>query len=465
MDESKKNVAQINNPLWSGIIGLLIYIFIRLSPNIDVLIEKPTEHFYIVSAASIIAAIFAIIIGISGMRLRNLQVIFISLAFISLTVFFSLHGLSTPGFLLPFTHVVGISVQLSFLLMSFWMWLSSQPSDLPIIKFIAGIKKYLVVGYTVILLLLSTLFFIRPELLNFIPIDESPISYFIAGVSITWALLSSFRYWQSYLYSRFPFQLGLSHIAVLIGVAQFIASTGTLWKTSWWYYHFILLIALFLVVISMINQFSLSRSLKGAISGLFSVDPVERLEAGISPQVQALISATEIRDPYTAGHSFRVALGSVQFGIELGLKPEQLRALAQGGILHDIGKLNVPENILNKPSKFDIEDYKIIQQHTVAGHEMCKRLGFMIEELEIIRFHHERYDGKGYPDQLDGESIPFLARLLSIVDVYDALTSDRIYRPALSVTEAREILKKEMGKSFAPNLLTKWLNLTTKNYE
>ena len=195
MDESKKNVAQINNPLWSGIIGLLIYIFIRLSPNIDVLIEKPTEHFYIVSAASIIAAIFAIIIGISGMRLRNLQVIFISLAFISLTVFFSLHGLSTPGFLLPFTHVVGISVQLSFLLMSFWMWLSSQPSDLPIIKFIAGIKKYLVVGYTVILLLLSTLFFIRPELLNFIPIDESPISYFIAGVSITWALLSSFRYW------------------------------------------------------------------------------------------------------------------------------------------------------------------------------------------------------------------------------------------------------------------------------
>ena len=139
--------------------------------------------------------------------------------------------------------------------------------------------------------------------------------------------------------------------------------------------------------------------------------------------------------------------------------------MAQGGILHDTGKLNVLEIILNKPGKFEIEDHQIIQQHTVAGYEMCKRLGFMIEELEIIRFHHERYDGKGYPDQLGGESIPLLARLLSIVDVYDALTSDRIYRPALSVTEAREILKKESGKSFDPNLLTKWLKLTTKNYE
>jgi HD-GYP domain-containing protein (c-di-GMP phosphodiesterase class II) len=143
----------------------------------------------------------------------------------------------------------------------------------------------------------------------------------------------------------------------------------------------------------------------------------------------------------------------------LNLQPEELRVLVQGGVVHDIGKLEVPDEILNKPGPLSERERKAIEAHTVAGYEMCARLGFMGEELGVIRSHHERLDGLGYPDGLKGEQIPLPARIMAVSDVWDALTSARAYRPAWSREEALEYMMQNRGTQFEPRLVNLWAEL------
>jgi HD-GYP domain-containing protein (c-di-GMP phosphodiesterase class II) len=131
--------------------------------------------------------------------------------------------------------------------------------------------------------------------------------------------------------------------------------------------------------------------------------------------------------------------------LRLGLRPDQLRPLAQGTIVHDVGKIDIPDQILNKPGRLSPEERLVIEMHPVSGYEMCRSLGFMKEELGIIRWHHERWDGGGYPDQLRGEQIPITARIVAVADVYDALTSNRSYRQAMTHQEALAFLNEHNG--------------------
>src|SRR5690606_2982000 len=144
---------------------------------------------------------------------------------------------------------------------------------------------------------------------------------------------------------------------------------------------------------------------------------------------------TETKDAYTAGHNYRVTVYALKLGEEMGLSSTQLKSIALGGLVHDVGKLYVPDYVLNKPGKLSTEERKLIENHPVDGYNMCKQIGFMLEELAIIRSHHEKWNGTGYPDQLAGEEIPLVARVIAVADVYDALTSSRSYRKAMSHEE------------------------------
>jgi len=212
-------------------------------------------------------------------------------------------------------------------------------------------------------------------------------------------------------------------------------------------------------VIGLVVQYQRGDSIVRSIVGLFSSNPSERLAAGISPSVRQLILETETRDPFTAGHMYRVAQGAFDLGRSLKLAPEELRVLAQGGIIHDVGKLQVPNEILNKPGPLTMDERRAIERHTVAGYELCARLGFMPPELAVIRSHHERPDGKGYPDKISVEQIPLLVKILSVVDVYDALTSPRSYRPAWPEAEALNYLQENRGAQFDAGLVDAWINM------
>jgi len=162
----------------------------------------------------------------------------------------------------------------------------------------------------------------------------------------------------------------------------------------------------------------------------------------------SLALSIEAKDPYTEGHCDRLSKYSVALGEKLGL-PEDLRvALRRGGLVHDIGKLAVPEHILLKPGPLTPEERKIMEQHTIIGERICSPLRSFRDVLPIIRHHHEKWDGSGYPDGLEREQIPLTARILQITDIYDALTTDRPYRQALPLENAFTIMREEVKRGW-----------------
>lgn len=177
--------------------------------------------------------------------------------------------------------------------------------------------------------------------------------------------------------------------------------------------------------------------------------------------MQALIIAVEAKDAYTEGHSLRVSAYSLSLAERLNqhghkINIEELRVAS---ILHDIGKINIPGEILQKEGRLTEEEYDIIKTHAVLGYNLARDMEFPQEVLEAILYHHERIDGKGYPHQLQGNEIPLYARIISIADTFDALTSTRAYRSAFSPAKAKEIMVENDGTQFDSKLLRHFIDI------
>src|SRR6266852_4962702 len=173
-------------------------------------------------------------------------------------------------------------------------------------------------------------------------------------------------------------------------------------------------------------------------------DELERAESVLF----SLARSIEGKDPYTHGHCERLSDYSTRLGEHLGLSEDQLIALRRAGIVHDVGKIAVPDAILLKPGSLTADEWKLIQEHPVVGERICSPLKSFRFVLPIIRHHHEKFDCSGYPDGLRGEAIPVTARVLQVVDVYDALTTDRPYKKAFSITDSLQTMKQEVGKGW-----------------
>lgn len=200
----------------------------------------------------------------------------------------------------------------------------------------------------------------------------------------------------------------------------------------------------------------LSRMVSVTIQNSNLIAEIEKANFGI---IKGLVKAVELKDKYIKGHSERVMEYSLMLGKKLNLSNKEMKILRYGSILHDIGKLAIPDSVLLKPDKLSDEEYDLIKSHSQKGVEFIKDLEFLEDTLFIIRNHHERIDGKGYPNGLKDDEIEKLTKIVTIADAYDAITSERAYRSALGKEEAVKELRRHKGTQFDSYLLEKFIEI------
>ncbi|WDA60506.1 HD domain-containing protein (plasmid) [Deinococcus aquaticus] len=209
------------------------------------------------------------------------------------------------------------------------------------------------------------------------------------------------------------------------------------------------------------NDAQLARTL--AAQGVTALERAERIRAmeeGREGILAALGRALEARDFETQGHTTRVLDLALQVGRRMDLAPEELRELRDGAYLHDLGKVQIPDAVLLKPGPLTADEWVIMRQHSPAGEELARHIpGLSLHALQVIRHHHERWDGTGYPDGLSGPAIPLLARIFSVCDVFDALTSTRPYKCPWTVQDALDEIRRQSGVNFDPQVVQAFLTV------
>lgn len=198
-------------------------------------------------------------------------------------------------------------------------------------------------------------------------------------------------------------------------------------------------------------------------------DEVEKLyselEGTYEATLQALVTALDLRDNETHGHSYRVVEYAVVVAERMGVSPGEAAWIRRGAILHDVGKIGVPDAILRKPEKLTPEEWVEMRRHPEMGYQMLKHIPFLKPALDIVLYHQERYDGTGYPFGLAGDAIPLGARIFAVVDTFDAMTSDRPYRPALSMDAVRAEIERCTGTQFDPKVVEAFFSIEYSTWD
>jgi HD-GYP domain-containing protein (c-di-GMP phosphodiesterase class II) len=264
-------------------------------------------------------------------------------------------------------------------------------------------------------------------------------------------VLLAWRAGRTYLLTR-----RISDLIVVEGVvwligAQFGLLNFAMMDGAWWAAHVLEVAGIGMVAIPVALDLRHAVASRPLVGDLRAADLVEHEEAFLGGRVRALLVRLGEKDPSTEGHTRRVATLAVAIGERLDFAQSHLRQLALGGLLHDVGKLSVPNEILNKPGRLTDEEFDEIRRHPGAGRELLTELGgFSPLVLDLVESHHERLDGCGYPNRVPAGELDLAVRILTVADVYDALTADRVYREAWPAERALALLEEETGAAFDP---------------
>jgi putative nucleotidyltransferase with HDIG domain len=282
---------------------------------------------------------------------------------------------------------------------------------------------------------------------------EDNAYWVIAAVTVGGCLVSCSTHWRRWRLGGDVVQFSLSGASAMVIAAVTSLRLGELWRLSWYDYHGYLLAGFGGAVVAIVISERRSSEVLDTIATAFDSDPIVHITTGYPEALRTLVRAVEVKDPYTHGHSRRTAELAARLGGRLRLSTDDLRALTRGAYLHDIGKIGIPETILNKPGRLDADERVEIERHPLIGVEMVKAAPSLSETTAVILHHHERWDGSGYPSGLAETDIPFLARITTVADVWDALTTDRPYRSSWSGSEALSHVMAGSGTHFDPRIV------------
>jgi HD-GYP domain-containing protein (c-di-GMP phosphodiesterase class II) len=417
---------------------------------------------------AVLATSMALIAAYASVRVKDVRLFWLTIGFLAMGAIFAVHGLATPGMFLASHHfgTVGLSSYLALGVGAPFLLLSTLELPLRLRSLIARhlaqlliFAIFALIAFGVVVLAFADIFdHVSLQQRTSSGITKSSLSWTLTAVTLGILGLAAYRTFKSYLLSKSPMQG-----SIVASLALLMHAQGSLQlpvnSIGWWFYHLYLILAFGMVLYALIGEYAGGRSLTETVRELVPSDVLDEIKHGLEDSVVALAAAAEARDSYTYDHISRVGELSVCIGQAMGLSNLRLRSLAQGAMLHDIGKLYVSDTVLMKPDKLTSDEYTNVTQHPVLGYDLLARLRGFSREALIVKHHHEWWDGSGYPDGLKEEEIPLEARIVAVADVYDALTTDRPYRPALAHEEAIAQIEKEAGTHLDPNCVDAFLRI------
>jgi HD-GYP domain-containing protein (c-di-GMP phosphodiesterase class II) len=413
----------------------------------SMVMPPPAVHFGVVVAAAGIAAGAAAALTRAGWRASDGRAMLLGTAFSTMTALLAVHGLATPGVLIgpngmiAFAGGLGIPVGTGLLALT----------ALPALRRTRRVKPLLAlqVSLAASVLGLAALGLSVPSLVPQVPQAGSDAAYALLACGMVFCLLLTHRATRTFWLTRRHADLLVAVGCIWLGVAlvaQLVIGPMTL---GYYVGHALELAAVAMIAIPAARDIARTGASFPLVGDLTATDVVASEEAYLGPRVRALMVRLAERDCSTEEHTRRVAILAAQVGEELKLPATARRHLAVGGLLHDIGKLAVPLEILRKPAGLTDDEYAEIKRHPEAGRLLLEELGgFSPTVRDLVSDHHERLDGRGYPRGLTEEELPLHTRILTVCDVYDALVSDRVYRAAWTPERAFELLRDQTGCQF-----------------
>jgi len=408
-------------------------------------------HFVVVIFTTALACAAAVWLTTIGARRGDARAVLVGAAFSAMAALLFIHGLATPDIilaeqpgdqtpLLAFAGGATLPVGGAILSLAAWPTFLRAESVPTLLRLQALV--------TVAIVALGVVGMTDENLLPSEPEAGSPIAIalFVFGVTLLGAV--AWRALRTFILTR-----RAADLLVVCGMCLLIVSLGASmsfepWSIGWWSGHALELAGIAMVGIPVAADLfrgNQSRPLAGDLSGM---ELVSQEQSYLGAHIGALMLALAEKDESTEGHTRRVADLAVRVGEELGVPPHRLRALAIGGLLHDIGKLQVPDQTLKKPGPLTDQEYAVVKRHPEWGDQLARELGMPARVRRLIRHHHERLDGNGYPDGHVSQQIDLDVRILTACDVYDALISKRVYRDAWSPSQALRTLRAEEGTAF-----------------
>jgi HD domain len=403
-------------------------------------------HFWAVGLSALVATIAGFALAVAGKRRHDARPALVGTAFTVMASLLVVHGLASPGVIAGMNGIGALTGAATIPAGGAILALAAFPGvrNHRNVDRIIWLQGALMAG----VIALGVLALAFPGVVPRIPAPRSAAAWALLVVGLAFYGLIGLRAWRTVKLAR-----RAADVLVLVGIAWLAAAlipalTQNYQALGWWVGHGLEVAGILLVATPValdLLRAAPSRPLAGDLRG---AELVSAEEAFLGSQVRSLTRLLAEKDVYTEGHTRRVALLAVRVGEELGIPAARLRELAIGGLLHDIGKLSVPDAILKKPGSLDDHEFEVVRRHPGWGHALLGELGFSPRIRRLVRDHHERLDGAGYPCGVSAVDLQLETRVLTVCDVYDALRSRRVYRDAWDHHRALALLRSEVGAAF-----------------
>ena len=435
---------------WGGAWCLLVatQLAAAVIPGSRQIWASPTALFTIVVIAASLCAIASLAVLVAAWRADGAELGILASFSMVVSLLPLVHGLTTPGVLYGPNAATMSSVIIGLPLAS----IAVAPLVIPRAAFSRWMSrrwKGWVGVNLIVVLLLSAGLLIRPSLLP-APRLGAMSSIIIAALSLCACFALSIRHLRlSWIGdSRRPLIVALGF--AFIGTSNLVWVARAPFTPGFWLAHLFDVVGVLGLTIGAFIAYRNDRPFTDLIRPLTINEPLSAFELGLEPLVHRFVAMLDRKDAITRDHVVRTAEHAIRVGAHLRLPGPEIHRLGLAALLHDLGKLSIPDSILNKPGRLDAEEFEIVKGHTLAGQTLVERSRVLAEIGPIVRGHHERVDGAGYPDGLAGDEIPHLARIVSVCDAYDAITYTRTYREGLGHERAIGVLQEHAGSQWDP---------------